>query len=77
MVDLFGHTLKAASRPRRVIMHAVDAGSAGYLMPGWNTDQGAKFKCQRCGHDDGWTFNLSTTEIKRGIPCPHCNAELA
>lgn len=61
-------------KSRRVIMHMTDAGQADGMMPGWRTPQGARFVCGKCGHDDGWTFNLTMTEIKRGLPCPKCNS---
>lgn len=60
------------ARPR-VMMKMTDAGNAGYRLTGWKTDRGANFECLKCGHDDGWTFNLTITEIRRGLPCPKCN----
>ncbi|MDQ0510918.1 hypothetical protein [Ancylobacter amanitiformis] len=55
-------------------MHAVDAGHAPGLMPGWRTSMGGHFRCRRCGHDDGWSFDMTVSEIRRGLPCPTCNA---
>lgn len=75
MADLFGYEKPRQSR--RVIMRAIDAGQAGYLMPGWETSSGGHFVCDRCGHDDDWTFNLNMTAIKRGLPCPECNKRAA
>ncbi|WP_378952250.1 hypothetical protein [Mesorhizobium sp. ANAO-SY3R2] len=67
--DLFG----PIERGRRIVrMHAVDHGLAPSILPGWKTPNGGHFKC-RCGHDAGWLFNLSDTEIRRGLPCPNCN----
>lgn len=69
-IDLFG---AVTPKPRMVRMHAVDAGQAGYMMPGWKTEKGADFVCQRCGYEAGWIFNLSDSEVRRGVPCPRCN----
>lgn len=68
--DLFG---PLPSKPRQVRMHAIDTGHAPGLMPGWRTAMGGYFLCQRCGHDDGWSFDMTPTEIRRGLPCPVCN----
>ena len=70
--DLFGYQRKRARRQSRILMVAVDHGCAGYSLPAWKTDNGAHFKCTTCGFDDGWTFNLTDAEIRRGIPCPRC-----
>lgn len=67
--DLFGPMPR---KPRVVRMHAIDHGEAPGLMPGWRTAQGGHFKCSRCGHDAGWLFDLTATEIRRGLPCPVC-----
>jgi len=59
----------APRRPRRVLMHVVDAGE-------WygGNGKGIQFSCQTCGHDTGWIKDTRTvTENKRGIPCPKCN----
>lgn len=69
MTDLFGPIPR---KPRVILMHAIDHGEAPGLMPGWRTAQGGHFKCSRCGHDAGWQFDLTSTEIRRGIPCPVC-----
>ena len=69
--DLFGPVLKM---PRRVMMHATDTGHAPGMMPGWSTDLGGYFECPKCGHDAGWLFNMQVSEIRRGLPCPQCNA---
>jgi len=68
--DLFGPVPR---KPSVVRMRAIDHGQAPGLMPGWKTAQGARFRCWRCGHDDGWSFNMTVSEIKRGLPCPICN----
>lgn len=60
-------------RTRRVLMHAADVGQAPGLMPGWRTTKGGHFLCGQCGHDAGWCFDMTDTEIRRGIPCPVCN----
>jgi hypothetical protein len=68
--DLFGVPPK---QPRLVRMHAVDVGQAPGMMPGWRTATGGKFTCRKCGHDAGWLFDITETEIRRGLPCPNCN----
>lgn len=70
MEDLFGSVPR---KPRTIRMHAIDAGEAPGKMPGWKTAQGGHFRCERCGHDAGWLFNMNVTEIRRGLPCPNCN----
>ena len=71
-MDLFDRQLPR--RARRVLMTAVDIGQAPTLMPGWKTSKGAHWVCNRCGHDEGWLFDMSTTEIRKRVPCPVCNA---
>ena len=68
--DLFGPVIRP---PRVVRMRAVDHGQAPGMMPGWRTSAGAHFRCRKCGHDDGWSFDMTPTEICRGLPCPSCN----
>lgn len=68
--DLFG---PRPSRPRLMRMHAADLGQAPGMMPGWRTSTGGDFICHRCGHKAGWIFNLTISEIRRGLPCPICN----
>lgn len=69
--DLFG---PVQTKPRRAMMHASDVGEAPGLMPGWATATGGYFQCSKCGHDAGWLFNMQISEIRRGLPCPRCNA---
>jgi hypothetical protein len=58
--DLFP---EAPRRPRRVMMHVVDAG-----------DRCIHFRCAACGHDTGWiAWDNSVRRAKRGMPCPICN----
>ncbi len=71
--DLFGPRARQPRKPRIVRMHAADVGQAPGMMPGWTTTTGGYFVCGRCGHEAGWLFNLTMTEIRRGVPCPHCN----
>lgn len=71
--DLFGPVPR---KPPTVRMRAIDHGQAPGLMPGWRTAKGAHFRCWRCGHDAGWLFDLTNTEIRRGLPCPNCNGEM-
>lgn len=70
--DLFG---PRPSAPRIVRMHAVDVGQAPGMMPGWRMATGGHFVCSRCRHDAGWLFNLTISEIRRGVPCPVCNSK--
>ncbi|WP_419737721.1 hypothetical protein [Ruegeria sp.] len=60
-------------RMRRVMMHADDRGQAPGLMPGWRTAKGGHFTCGRCGHEAGWLFDMTDSEVRRGVPCPVCN----
>jgi hypothetical protein len=55
------------SKPRRVLMHANDAGDTG-------TSAGivGHFECKRCGHKAGWLL-ATKAEIRSGVPCPQCN----
>lgn len=69
--DLFG---RPPRRRRRVMMHAIDHGRAPGVMPGWRTAKGGHFKCARCGHDGGWLFDMTDSEVRRGVPCPVCNS---
>lgn len=69
--DLFGLVPRKAPVIR---MRAIDHGCAPGLLPGWTTTNGAHFRCWRCKHDAGWLFNLSDGEVRRGVPCPECNA---
>ncbi|MBN9067066.1 MAG: hypothetical protein J0H60_11570 [Rhizobiales bacterium] len=55
------------------MMKATDHGEAPGLMPGWRTAEGARFECAKCGHDEGWHFDMKPSEIRRGLPCPNCN----
>lgn len=34
----------------------------------------ATFACSKCGHETDWLVCANATEVKRGLPCPHCNA---
>ncbi len=71
MTDLFGYT-KPRAKPR-VMMHAIDHGQSPGMMPDWRTSKGAHFQCAACGHDDGWSFDMQDSEVRRGLPCPACN----
>ena len=62
-------------RKRIVRMHATDVGQAPGMMEGWRTAKGGHFVCGKCGHDAGWLFDMTNTEIRRGLPCPECNRE--
>ena len=55
------------AKPRK-LMHFIDVG-------GGDCEEGANlalFECKRCGHKSDWLV-CSTTEVKRGVPCPECN----
>lgn len=71
--DLFGYQRKRPRAAKKLMMQAIDHGCAGYSMPDWKTDNGAYFVCPHCGFDDGWTFNLTDAQIRRGLPCPACD----
>ena len=63
--DLFFLAPKAR-RPRRVMMHHIDAG------PGTGELNYGAFKCKKCGAV--WESHIVTdTQLRRGIPCPVCN----
>jgi len=57
---------KSPRRTPRKLMHVVDYGSGM-----------AHFKCNHCGHDDGWTLAETLDADKRGRPCPRCNPALS
>lgn len=51
------------SRPRRRLMHVVDAG-----------ERCIRFRCRHCGHETDWLeWDNSVSEAKRGIACPNCS----
>lgn len=53
-------------KPPRKLMKPCDAGDAeggGMIV---------RFKCN-CGYESDWTPVRTTTEAKRGLPCPVCN----
>lgn len=54
------------ARPR-VMMHWDDAGHDGNGPIG-------NFRCAHCGHRAGW-LRATESEMRRGVPCPVCNAE--
>lgn len=60
--DMFEKPPRA--RPR-VMMHWDDAGHSGASPMG-------NFVCKGCGYRAGW-LEASETEMRRGVPCPHCN----
>lgn len=57
-------------RPRRVLLHVVDAGGHGCVtdMPHF-----VHLACSRCGHDAGWSEHR-TKQAAVSQPCPVCNA---
>lgn len=62
-LDLFPQEPIPRAKPR-VMMHIIDAGADLAL-----------FECGRCGYDTDWLPYGSWSDAKRGMPCPHCNAE--
>lgn len=60
---------KPRQRPRK-LMHMIDAGVNPYV----GFDHIAEFKCKSCGFVSEWTPMPTITSIKRGLPCPQCNA---
>lgn len=64
--DLFSSATPPRRKPR-VLMHFTDAGYVDGL------GGAATFECRRCGHETDW-LAATDTEIRRGIPCPVCNA---
>lgn len=63
-IDLFGPVER---KPRRVMLHARDSG----IFP--DGKLAAEFACTKCHYDSGWIYATSP-DIRRGIPCPLCNA---
>ena len=60
---------KPPRKPARKLMHLIDAG------PGIDNKDMCRFQC-KCGHESEWIL-CGTTEAKRGLPCPACNAKQA
>ena len=58
---------QAPRRPRRVMMHVIDAGSAPD-----GTDI-VRLSCRICRHDTGWVVSRTVSEERLGRPCPNCN----
>lgn len=54
------------SRPKRKLMHVIDAG-------GGEIDMRCRFKCGWCGYASGWVVVESVTEARRGVPRPKCS----
>lgn len=55
----------APRRPRRVLMHVMDAGDINGKV--------IRFEC-RCGFKTDWIRDVWTiSENRRGHPCPKCN----
>ena len=70
MSHLFDKTEPPKPRqPRRRLMHVVDAGDGSEF----GVETICVFRCRECDHTTEWTPVKSTTEAKRGIPCPKCN----
>lgn len=59
--------LPRASDTKR--MRVADAGHMG-------GGKGIRFECPHCEYDTGWIVDeWTTTENKRGFPCPICNSD--
>lgn len=65
--DMFPET----KPPRVHRMMPDDVGDSGAAYPQY----AARFKCRRCGTESEWLMLHTVKEIKRGIPCPKCNAQ--
>ena len=65
---LFDDEPRKRAKPR-VMMHVVDAGQ-GECYGGSHI---VVMQCGRCGHKTDWFQVNTTTEGKRGKPCPKCN----
>jgi DNA-directed RNA polymerase subunit RPC12/RpoP len=68
--ELFPIAKKPRAKPR-IMMHLIDAGDDGC------GNQGALmvclFKCPKCNKESDWLPINTTTEGKKGVPCPKCN----
>jgi hypothetical protein len=64
---------KPPRKQPRKLMHVIDAGDSGCVMEP-KTAFIAKFKCA-CGYESGWLQVNTTTEARRGLPCPACNPD--
>lgn len=69
-MDLFdkGEPPKKPRRPRRVLMHVIDAGPAEWS----DTHDMVRFKCPRCKRETGWHLERLAS-VRFGVPCPECN----
>jgi hypothetical protein len=74
--DLFsGTAFSKPKRKRRRLAHFCDVGN---VQCGDAEDLGkplAEMLCPRCGWKSDWLIFENDSEVKRGIPCPICNAE--
>lgn len=66
--DLFPSAPRFRKKPR-VLSHAIDAGNSDHGERTW-----AKLRC-RNAHEWETHTDKTVTELKRGLPCPNCNAE--
>ena len=69
--DLFPSTKPPRAAPR-VMMKATDHSFCDETP---DTPELGHMVCSKCGHDAGWMHFATRTEVKRGDPCPVCNAE--
>lgn len=71
MHDTLFEMPKRERKPRRVIMHVVDAGGGcGIEDSGQHMVQMA---CSKCGYKTDWFMVQTVTEGRKGKPCPKCN----
>lgn len=62
---------KKKRAPPRVMLHVIDAGQG-------ECDGGShmvRMACSKCGHETEWFEVKSTTEGRKGVPCPTCNVD--
>ena len=71
--DLFGEKPR---RPRRWLMHVVDAGDSNCCDDGpAGQPVAVRYACTRCGLETDWQTAENISAAKRGVPCPNCNEE--
>jgi len=68
-LDMFPVPKKPRKKARK-IMHIHDAGCGEGMF---GVDMMCMFKCHHCGYISDWMPVETTTEAKRGKPCPECN----
>lgn len=69
--DLFPGTKPKRALPR-VMMKATDHSFCDETP---EHPEMALMECSKCGHDAGWMHFATRSAVKRGVPCPTCNAK--